>query len=65
MRLRVKHTIMYGEVTNIAGSSDNPMVELTMKDGSRLSYPQEQLTEKPPFDYIFNLLERIKLYLTP
>ena len=65
MRLRVKNSLMYGEVTNIAGSSDNPLVEITMKDGSRLSYPQEQLTDKPPLDYIFNLLERIKIYLTP
>jgi hypothetical protein len=56
---------MYGNVTNIAGSSDNPLLELTMKDGCKLCYPQEQLTDKPPFDYIFNLLERIKLYLTP
>jgi len=65
MRLRVKHTFYIGEVTNIAGSSDTPLVELTMKDGSRLPYPQEQLTDKPPFDYIFNLLDRIKLRMTP
>jgi len=48
-----------------AGSSDTPLVELTMKDGSRLPYPQEQLTDKPPLDYIFNLLDRIKLRMTP
>jgi hypothetical protein len=65
MRLRVKHTFYVGEVTNIAGSSDNPMVEITMKDGCKLCYPQEQLTEKPPLSYIFDLLDRIKLRLTP
>ena len=65
MRLRVKHSLMYGEVADIAGSSDTPLVELTMKDGSRLPYPQEQLTDKPPLDYIFNLLDRIKLRMTP
>jgi len=56
---------MYGEVTDIAGSSDKPMVELTMKDGSKLCYPQEQLSSNPPLSYIFALLDRIKLRLTP
>jgi len=65
MKLRVKHTFYIGEVTNIAGSSDSPMVELTMKDGSKLRYHQEQLSDKPPLSYIFDLLERIKIYLTP
>jgi hypothetical protein len=65
MRLRVKHTLIYGEVTNVAGSSDKPLVELTMKDGCKLCYTQEQLTSKPPLSYIFDLLERIKLLLTP
>ena len=65
MRIRIKHTIIYGEVTNIAGSSDNPLLELTMKDGSKLFYPQEQLTNNPPLSHIFDLLDRIKLRLTP
>ena len=65
MRARIKHTFIFGEVTNIAGSVDNPMIELTMRNGSKLSYPQEQLSDKPPLSYIFDLLDRIKSRLTP
>ena len=65
MKLRVKHTFMYGEVTNVAGSSDNPMIELTMRNGSKLSYPQEQLSSNPPFIAFWNVLDKIKKHLTP
>jgi len=65
MRARVKHTLFIGEVVGSSGTAQSPTIELLMKDGSIVCYRQQQLTDKPPLDYIFNLLERIKIYLTP
>lgn len=65
MRLRVKHTIIYGEVIGTSGTAQSPTVELSMKDGSKVYYHASELTDKPPFYYLWITLDKVKLRLTP
>ena len=58
MKLRIKHTFMYGDFERVAGTIDSPMVELTMKDGRKLCYLQSELTDKPPFELVWTVFAR-------
>jgi len=46
MKLRVKNTPFWGEVTNTGGTADAPLIELTMKDKSVSYYNRKDLTDK-------------------
>lgn len=46
MKLRVKNTPFWGEVTGTGGSVERPIIELTTKSGQVLYYQESELTEK-------------------